>query len=80
MKNATDALTFRDLHGHRGVLDLDYLPEQRPGDAQCRPKDVRLGFPKWTKLEDMNKSTKPQFETVSIPTMRLLMSASQAFL
>jgi hypothetical protein len=42
MKDASNPQTFRDLDEHRGVFDIDYLPDRRLRDVQRKPKDVRV--------------------------------------
>jgi hypothetical protein len=44
VKNASNPQTFGDLNEHRGVVDIDYLPDWRLGDVQRKPKDVHVGL------------------------------------
>ena len=44
MHNASNTHAFRDLDEHRGVVDIDYLPDWGLGDVQRQPKHVRVGL------------------------------------
>jgi hypothetical protein len=44
VKNASNPQTLRNLDEHRGVFDIDYLPDWRLGDVKHKPKDVRVGL------------------------------------
>ena len=49
--------TFCDLDEHRLVVDIDDLLGRHLGDVQRQPKDVRVGFSKVDKQEEIKKST-----------------------
>src|ERR1019366_4209558 len=44
VKNASNPQTFRDLHEHWGVFDIEYLSGWCLGDVQRKPEDVRVGL------------------------------------
>lgn len=44
MKDAANPQTLCDLHEHRSVLDMDYLPHWRLGSVQGEAKDARAGL------------------------------------